>query len=147
MVRDARISLFPPRVRAQLAADASAPERRDQTEAVLRYGRTAAAIVKAGGVVVSGTDSPLVPYGLSLHVELQTLVDAGLTPYQALLTATLNAARTLGVDDELGTIEPGKRADLVFLGGDPLTDIRNTRDVRRVMKGGMLFEMRELIRR
>ncbi len=79
------------------------------------------------------------PYGLGLHVELESYVHAGLTPFQALQTATVNAAQALGLDDELGTIEPGKLADLTFLGGDPLTDIRNTRDVKRVMRGGRLL--------
>ena len=76
------------------------------------------------------------PYGLGLHVELESYVHAGLTPFQALQTATVNAAQALGLGDELGTIEPGKLADLAFLGGDPLLDIRNTRDVKRVMRGG-----------
>ena len=59
-----------------------------------------------------------------------------MTPFQALQTATVNAAQALGLGDELGTIQPGKIADLAFVGGDPLLDIRNTRDVKRVMKGG-----------
>jgi imidazolonepropionase-like amidohydrolase len=74
-------------------------------------------------------------------------VDGGLTPYQALQTVTINAAQALGVADRLGTVEPGKLADLVFLGGDPLTDIRNTRDVRRVMRSGRLYAVRDLIGR
>jgi imidazolonepropionase-like amidohydrolase len=107
---------------------------------------TVKAVAAAGGTILAGTDSPLVPYGLSLHVELQTFVDAGLTPFQALQTATTNAARALGVGDQLGTIEPGKLADLTFLGGDPLADIRNTRNVRRVMRSGRLYTMADLLR-
>jgi imidazolonepropionase-like amidohydrolase len=68
-----------------------------------------------------------------------------MTPFQALQTATTNAARALGLESELGTIEPGKRADLTFLGSDPLQDIRNTRDVRRVMRGGRVYTINELL--
>jgi imidazolonepropionase-like amidohydrolase len=74
-------------------------------------------------------------------------VHAGLTPFEALQTATVNAAQALGVAGELGTIEPGKLADLTFLGGDPLIDIRNTRDVKRVMRGGRLFLVSDLLPR
>jgi imidazolonepropionase-like amidohydrolase len=88
-----------------------------------------------------------VPYGLGLHVELESYVHAGLTPFEALQTATVNAAQALGVAGELGTIEPGKLADLTFLGGDPLIDIRNTRDVKRVMRGGRLFLVSDLLPR
>jgi len=74
-------------------------------------------------------------------------VHAGLTPFQALQTATVNAAQALGVADSIGTVEPGKLADLTFLGGDPLMDIRNTRDVKRVMRGGRLFTVTDLVKR
>ena len=67
-----------------------------------------------------------------------------MTPFQALQTATVNAAQALGLGDELGTIQPGKIADLAFVGGDPLVDIRNTRDVKRVMKGGRVYTVADL---
>ena len=100
----------------------------------------------AGGRIIAGTDSPIVPYGLGLHVELESYVHAGMTPFQALQTATTNAAQALGLETELGTIEPGKRADLTFLGSDPLQDIRNTRDVKRVMRGGRIYLLNDLVR-
>jgi imidazolonepropionase-like amidohydrolase len=53
----------------------------------------------------------------------------------------------LGVADQIGTVEPGKLADLTFVGGDPLMDIRNTRDVKRVMRGGRLFSVADLVNR
>ena len=111
--------------------------------AVKPYEATVKAVAAGGGKIVAGTDSPIVPYGLGLHVELESYVHAGMTPFQALQTATVNAAQALGLGDEIGTIQPGKIADLAFVGGDPLVDIRSTRDVKRVMKGGRSLHGRE----
>lgn len=94
----------------------------------------------AGGRIIAGTDAAnqlLVP-GWSLHTELELLVHAGLTPMDALLTATHNTAQLLGADS-LGLIAPGKVADLVVLTANPLEDIRNTRTVERVMVRGQLY--------
>ncbi len=94
----------------------------------------------AGGRIVAGTDATnqmLVP-GLSLHTELELLVGAGLTPSDALQTATLNSAQLLGADS-IGILAPGKVADLVVLKANPLNDIRNTRGVQRVMVRGQLY--------
>ncbi len=94
----------------------------------------------AGGRIVAGTDATnqmLVP-GLSLHTELELLVEAGLTPSDALQTATLNTAQLLGADS-IGILAPGKVADLVVLKANPLNDIRNTRTVQRVMVRGQLY--------
>jgi len=111
------------------------------------YEETLKALVAAGGRIIAGTDAPIDPYGLSLHVELEAYVHAGLTPFQALQTATVNAAQALGLEDQIGTIDVGKIADLTFLGGSPLEDIRNTRDVKRVMKGGRVYEVADLVKR
>ena len=113
---------------------------------VAALGRTVSRIVAAGGRIVAGSDAPDVPYGVGLHVELEHLVDAGLTPFQALQAATSNAAEALGVDDAVGTIEAGKLADLVFVGGDPLRDIQNARDVQRVIRGGRYYDLATLLR-
>ncbi|HTC23765.1 MAG TPA: amidohydrolase family protein [Gemmatimonadales bacterium] len=95
---------------------------------------------EAGGVIAAGTDASnqlLIP-GFSEHQEMELLVDAGLTPKDALLAATRNGALLLGVDS-IGRIVPGEVADLVVLGADPLADIRNTRKVERVMlRGGLM---------
>lgn len=96
--------------------------------------------LRAGGTIAAGTDASnqlLVP-GFSEHRELELLVAAGLTPGEALLAATRNGALLLGADS-LGRIAPGKAADLVVLGADPLADIRNTRKVERVMLRGHLM--------
>lgn len=94
----------------------------------------------AGGTIVAGTDavSPLLVPGWSLHTELELLVNAGLTPKDAIETATHNAAQLLGADS-IGVIEEGKVADLVILKSNPLFDIRNTRTVQQVMVRGQLF--------
>jgi len=92
--------------------------------------------VDAGGKLCSGTDT-LSAYGLSLHQELQILVeDIGLTPKQALQSVTVCPAEFLGRADQLGSIEPGRIADVVVVGGNPLQDIRNLRQVEMVFKDG-----------
>jgi Tol biopolymer transport system component/imidazolonepropionase-like amidohydrolase len=144
---DPRLALYPLDTVAQLTDLATArPEARfDAT--IKPYEATLKAVAAGGGTIIAGTDSPIIPYGLGLHVELESYVHAGLTPFQALQTATVNAAQALGVSGELGTIEPGRLADLTFLGSDPLMDIRNTRDVKRVMRGGRLFTVTDLLKR
>ncbi|MEO5894197.1 MAG: amidohydrolase family protein [Vicinamibacterales bacterium] len=99
---------------------------------------------RAGVPVLAGTDSPLVPYGISLHLELEYYVTAGLTPFQALQAATINIARALHVDGDLGTIEAGKLADLVIVEGNPLTDIRATRNLRTVVANGAVMTIEQL---
>jgi len=98
---------------------------------------------------LAGTDAPagydLVP-GASLHRELQLFVRAGLTPLQALQTATLNPATYFGRTSDWGTIAPGKTADLVVLRANPLVDIANTRAVAAVVADGRYYSPRELDR-
>jgi imidazolonepropionase-like amidohydrolase len=106
---------------------------------------TVLAITRAGGRVIAGTDLPIMPYALSLHTELEHFVDGGLTPFEALQTATVNAAAALGSSGYLGTLEPGTLADLVIVEGNPLRDITHTRRVRAVMKNGSLFELESLL--
>jgi Tol biopolymer transport system component/imidazolonepropionase-like amidohydrolase len=144
---DPRLSLFPLSTVAQLTDMAAAVRDPARDRAIAPYEATLRAIVAGGGTILAGTDSPIVPYGLGLHVELESYVHAGLSPFQALQTATANAAQALGLASELGSVEPGKLADLTFLGSDPLMDIRNTRDVKRVMRGGRIFTVNELIKR
>ncbi|HEY0035381.1 MAG TPA: amidohydrolase family protein, partial [Longimicrobium sp.] len=97
---------------------------------------------RAGVRLMAGTDAPL-PYvipGFSLHEELRLLVAAGLSPAEALRTATLNPALALAAADSTGTIEPGKLADLVVLDRNPLTDIRATEAIFAVVVNGTLLE-------
>ncbi len=100
------------------------------------------ALHRAGVPLLAGTDvpNPCVVAGASLHGELERLVQAGLTPYQALRAATADAARFLGVGDSLGIVAEGAAADLVLLDANPLADIRNTRRIRLVMRGGTVYD-------
>jgi len=100
----------------------------------------------AGGKILAGSDGPdlLMVYGYGLHRELQALVKAGLTPYQALATATSNVAEFLGGTQDFGTIQPKRRADLVLIKGNPLDDIRNTQNIEGVMIGGRWLAKDEL---
>jgi imidazolonepropionase-like amidohydrolase len=95
---------------------------------------------KVGGRVVAGTDTAqqfVVP-GASLHRELELYVAGGLTPAQALKSATSDAADLLGIAGRTGTIQRGKDADLVLVSGDPLADIRATRRILNVVRGGVV---------
>jgi imidazolonepropionase-like amidohydrolase len=96
------------------------------------------AMHRAGVVVMAGTDAPLrnSPPGFGLHQELALLVRAGLPPFAVLRAATLEPARYFGMQDSLGTVAPGKLADLVLLDASPLEDIRNLRKVRAVIQQG-----------
>ena len=101
--------------------------------------RIAGDLHAAGVPLMAGSDTGGNPHllpGFSLHEELELLVEAGLAPMAALQAATSTPARFLGVLDEVGTIEAGKRADLVLLDRDPLMDIRNTRRIAAVMLNG-----------
>jgi len=98
-----------------------------------------------GGRVTTGSGSPLTPPGLGLHVELQLLADTGLQPFQVLKMATLDAARTLGRSRDLGSIEPGKLADLIVVEGDPLVDITAAANVLMTMVNGRPHYLPDLL--
>ncbi len=100
----------------------------------------------AGVKITAGTDSPFMTYGLSYHVELHNFVEAGLTPYQTLQTATIAAAQAIGVDKDLGTIESGKLADLVIVNGDPLKNIKDAWNTEIVFKNGNLYRIEDLLK-
>jgi imidazolonepropionase-like amidohydrolase len=112
--------------------------------------RAVKAIADSGGAgrILAGSDSPdwFMVYGWTMHRELESLVGAGLTPYQALSAATRNPAAYFGSAREWGTIEPGKRADLVLLKANPLDDIRNTTRIEAVVIGGRWLPRAELDR-
>ena len=102
--------------------------------------------------IVAGTDVSHLRYdvgrppGFALHAELAMLVAEGLTPLDALQAATLNPAKMLHATDSLGTVAPGKLADLVLLDADPLADITNTTTIRAVVANGRYFDRAALDR-
>ncbi|MCX5048910.1 amidohydrolase family protein [Streptomyces sp. NBC_00474] len=102
-------------------------------------------ILAAGGLVALGTDQPLVPVGLSLHLGLRALHRGGLSPAQALRTATVLPARLFGVDHDLGTVEEGKIADLTVVDGDPFTDFTTLVRTVAVLRGGVPYTTEELV--
>lgn len=101
---------------------------------------------RAGGRLLAGTDlgNPYVYPGFSLHDELALLVQAGLTPLEALQTATINPAKFLGKEKTLGTIEKGKLADLILLDANPLENIGNTRKINAVVLNGKILDRKTL---
>jgi len=103
----------------------------------------------AGILVVAGSDNgdsgSGVLLGLASQVELQLMVEAGLTPLEVLRSATINAARMIGREKELGSVESGKLADLVILDANPLANIGNIRKIYRVIKGGVVYDQAELL--
>ena len=99
-------------------------------------------ILESAGVrIVGATDAGNIGtlHGPALHREFELMADAGVRPMDIIVSATKNAAAVMGRQSELGTLEKGKFADLVILDGDPLVDIKNTRKIFKVMKGGQFF--------
>ena len=94
----------------------------------------------AGVKIAAGTDSgtPGVVIGKGLHKELELMVEAGISPMEAIMTGTKNAADNLGKASELGTIEKGKLADMVVVAGNPLDKIQTTKDIKMVIKNGLV---------
>ena len=105
---------------------------------------TTTKLQKAGVVIGTGTDIWQNPVGV--HMELEQMVSAGMTPEQAIRAATADAARILGADKDLGSIAVGKRADLVILDADPLADIRNSRRIWNVIKDGQVVDRPSILK-
>jgi imidazolonepropionase-like amidohydrolase len=112
--------------------EASLTKARDVIEAHRdSFGRAVAAGVK----IAMGTDTGVTPHGENL-AELALMVEGGMTPHQALVATTRTAAELMGLDDELGTLEPGKRADLVMVEGDPFEVAKLPNRITQVWKDG-----------
>ena len=106
--------------------------------------RIVKALHDAGVPIVAGTDEGIPGY--SVHREIELYVEAGFTPMEALQAATIVSARAMKLDSELGTIERGKRADLVVLDANPLDDIHNIRKVRWTIRDGRVYDAAALWR-
>jgi imidazolonepropionase-like amidohydrolase len=107
--------------------------------------RNAKRMFDAGILLIAGTDtpSPGLFFGEGLHRELELLVEAGLTPLQAISTATRNAAALMRADD-WGTLEPGRRADVLIVDGDPATRIGDTRNIAVLLQRGRIVDRQRL---
>ena len=101
-------------------------------------GQVIGALYAAGVPIVAGSDTGLVGYGLDRELELY--VAAGMTPIAAIQTATLGAARAMKLDKDSGSVEVGKRADLILVDGNPLTNISDLRRVVKVVRSGSLYD-------
>jgi Tol biopolymer transport system component len=102
-------------------------------------------ILAAGGLIALGTDQPLVPVGLHLHLALRALHRAGLTAFDTLRTATLLPARVFGADADLGTLTEGLLADATIIDGDPFTDFDSLVRTTSVLRGGTPFHASDLV--
>ncbi len=148
---DSRMKYIPAEVRAdwdntftkQILPAGDAAQRKLRFEKTLEI---VGAMQRAGVGILAGTDilNPYVYPGFSLHDELALLVQAGLTPMQALRTATINPAKFLDIPDVTGTIEKGRYADLVLLDANPLDNIHNTQRIQAVVLNGRYFSYTEL---
>ncbi|GII24475.1 amidohydrolase family protein [Planosporangium mesophilum] len=140
------VTLYPPWEYAALQAAVTAAQTTDQTvvrENLARQVAQVAAMVRGGGRILTGTDSPIALTAVSTHLNLRAMVTYGLTPYEALTTATRVPGEFLG--EPLGQLRPGMYADLAILGGDPLTDITQAANVRQVMTNGQVYTVDELL--
>ena len=117
-------------------------------ESIKVQARMMAKFVEMGGIIGAGSDFSLdiFPYapGVSLHHELQFFVEGGMTPLEALRTATTNAAKILGWENRFGSIEIGKQADIVALNANPLVDIKSVADIHTIVKSGEVFPLAKL---
>jgi Amidohydrolase family len=149
-INDPRMKYIPGAVRQRWAATLTADARSagidaagfaDRRARLQQESRMAVTLFRKGVRLLAGTDcgNPYLVAGFSVHDELALLVEAGLSPLEALASATSKPAQFLGTEKESGAVEPGMRADLVLLNRDPLADIRNTRSIEAVILDGHLY--------
>jgi len=153
---DPRLKYMPPGIRAfwnpknnPLYRSATSVDYTAQRQLLAKALEIVAAMHRAGVGILAGTDTPN-PFsfaGFGIHDELALFVKAGLTPLQALQTATRDPARYLGRLDSLGTVEKGKLADLVLLDANPLADIDNSRKINSVIVNGRLLGKDDIAKR
>jgi ankyrin repeat protein len=141
LMQDPRLKYIPPNARKIWTNYAG--EARPDYEKLTRMQLKIVGDMRLAGVgLLAGTDTPIAYCfpGFALHDELELLVRAGLSPMEALRTATYNPAKFFNQLDSMGTVERGKVADLVLLDANPLQDIRNTQRIAAVVAGGRIFQ-------
>jgi hypothetical protein len=147
LIEDRRVrTLYPPWEYARLVARAKQLAGLDRTAQLEALARQVAGIrdtIRAGGRIVTGTDSPIDFNVVSLHMNLRAMVRYGLTPYEALVTATRASGEFL--DQPLGVVRAGAFADLAIVEGDPLARIEDAASVRMVIKDGAPHSIDELL--
>ena len=147
MPEDPRYQIAPPWELTRLKHTRDMVLQEDQKDSMQRIHEeeeTVASDFRNGGLILAGTDSPLDLPSTSLHLNLRMQVKFGLAPWQALETVTSLPAKAYFLSKDLGTLEPGKLADLIFVNGDPLTKIDDAANVRCVMKNGILLSVAEI---
>jgi hypothetical protein len=138
---------MPPQVqRSFYAGGLPVPEGMDQRyrDSFAEMKGIVKAMYDAGVPIVAGTDNG--PVGFQLLRELELYVQAGMTPLEAIQSATIVSARAMKLDRDSGTIEPGKRADLILVDGNPLADIHDIRKISRVIANGRVYDPAKLWR-
>lgn len=141
MATDPRRAMSPPWENNRLKLDLHTVQNEDTTPAYNHLRdeeKTVAEVLNNGGTMIAGTDSPLDLPATSLHLNLRAQVKYGRAPWQALETATSIPAKAFFLSKDLGTLEPGKLADLILVTGDPLKNIDDTANVQCVMVNGVL---------
>jgi Tol biopolymer transport system component len=147
MATDARQGIAPPWENARLKAAVAMAQKDDEGVAYAHLRdeeKTVGDDFRAGGLVLAGTDSPLDIPATSLHINYRAQVKFGMEPWQSLETSTIISARAYGLTKDLGTLEPGKLADLIIVSGDPLKNINDVANVQCAMKNGYLWSVSEL---
>ena len=134
--------LVPPNFIAGLQG--TAPPTPAVLEGIKRDAEQSAKVQRAGGLLALGTDSPLVAPGIALHTGLRA-GGMAYSNHQALQNVTINAARMAFVDNDLGTVEVCKLADLAIVRGDPLADLKNAANVEYVLKNGVTYSQADIL--
>ena len=139
-------ALFPEGMAEAMAARAAARGRASGIDDMLAdAGRTVTRVVRGGGRVVAGTDSPIIPFGAALVAEVENYAWGGLTEVEALRTATSVAAEALAMEGEIGTLAGGALADMLIVEGNPLENISDLRRARIIIKDGEVFRLEDLL--
>ncbi|MGZ3146632.1 DPP IV N-terminal domain-containing protein [Lentzea chajnantorensis] len=136
--------LFPPWEYERYLAEANTGGASSSLHILRGWVEFALAVHRGGGLVICGTDAPLDAPATATHMNLRAMVKFGFTPREALITATRNPATWLGLP--IGSLRPGAPADIAFVSGNPLADIRAAADVRQVMVGGRLHTVADLLK-